>query len=905
MRRRGARAVGIHVGGSAFAALALLLATVLAPAPVALAATTTPSVYCSEQLASAAGTALVTAAEARVSASRFILDVRTPGQFADWIAGHLDDGTRADDLDGHPAVYVFRVTNKYGAYLGYLTVDAVRRAAPVLEFSRSASPVFSSLSQAESSLAASGRDEAPLRQVYLGTRQYVLETAAGVSYARRYVRIAELRRPASADPIRGPPPKATGLSAAAFGTTFHMINGVPDYHQFQYDYRSTEYNASTRPAATGKYLTRPYLNEGVYYSGCAPTSAANVIKYWADQRGYTRLNPTSLPKYTPYNDPNDPNPDSPAKSLAQKLVNDLHIYFHTEYIEGGGGAAAMDDFGPGMLDYARQIGGYEFTATPLHWFSWVDYAAEIAADRPVVLGFNDLIVSAPDAFDYMDHAVTGVGYDYTPGSTGSQYMIIHDNWDMDPSDVYVQFDGSNATYTYRFMAAFAPAVAPTNDAFASATTVSGASGWIIGVSTSATKEPGEPNHAGSDGGASVWFRWIAPSTGWYAFSTVDSSFDTLLNVYTGTSPSTLTSITSCDDISGSVRQSRAGFYATAGTTYRIAIDGYSGAAGAYYLSWFPLCSVSGTVRTTGGAGVSGVNVTCSNGRAAVTNGSGGYTIAGLFDGDYTFKVAKQDTGFTPEVRTATVSGSNVSGVDFLGQNNDAFASAIPLRSASGTASGRNDSATRESGEPTYGGGASVWFSWTAPTSGRVWFSTVGSTFDTLLAVYTGSAPGGLTTVAYNDDYHYPGTTTSGLAFNAVAGATYRICIDGYKPTSGVTETGAYRLAWAPVAKAALTRPTLSTSSPKHGTYFTVTGYASPWFAGTVRVYLYRKVSGRYQVYPHSGHYVSRTVTTSGSRVKYTYKVRVPYAGSWAVRTYYGGGTFSTSNWSLYKYFTVR
>jgi hypothetical protein len=73
----------------------------------------------------------------------------------------------------------------------------------------------------------------------------------------------------------------------------------------------------------------------------------------------------------------------------------------------------------------------------------------------------------------------------------------------------------------------------------------------------------------------------------------------------------------------------------------------------------------------------------------------------------------------------------------------------------------------------------------------------------------------------------------------------------------------------------------------------------------VRVYLYKKISGTYKVQPHAGHYVSRTVATSGSRAKYAYTTKVPTAGSWAVRTQYTGGLFATSGWSAYKYFTVK
>jgi len=46
----------------------------------------------------------------------------------------------------------------------------------------------------------------------------------------------------------------------------------------------------------------------------------------------------------------------------------------------------------------------------------------------------------------------------------------------------------------------------------------------------ATKEPGEPAHAGNDGGASIWYSWTAPSTGNVTITTEGSSFDTLLGV---------------------------------------------------------------------------------------------------------------------------------------------------------------------------------------------------------------------------------------------------------------------------------------------------------------------------------------------------------------------------------------
>ena len=73
---------------------------------------------------------------------------------------------------------------------------------------------------------------------------------------------------------------------------------------------------------------------------------------------------------------------------------------------------------------------------------------------------------------------------------------------------------------------------------------------------------------------------------------------------------------------------------------------------------------------------------------------------------------------------------------------DAFSSRIGISGASGRMTGSNVGASKEFGEPNHGGnrgGASVWWSWTAPATGTVTFDTQGSDFDTLLAVYRGSS----------------------------------------------------------------------------------------------------------------------------------------------------------------------
>jgi predicted Zn-dependent protease len=118
---------------------------------------------------------------------------------------------------------------------------------------------------------------------------------------------------------------------------------------------------------------------------------------------------------------------------------------------------------------------------------------------------------------------------------------------------------------------------PANDVFASATIVSltNNAAQYISSNVFATKQTGEPAHAGSPGGHSLWWKWTAPVGGSMVITTEGSRFDTVLAVYTGGSVSALTSIASNDDVSrGVIRYSSVTFTAVQGTTYDIAVDGW-------------------------------------------------------------------------------------------------------------------------------------------------------------------------------------------------------------------------------------------------------------------------------------------------------------------------------------------
>jgi hypothetical protein len=126
-----------------------------------------------------------------------------------------------------------------------------------------------------------------------------------------------------------------------------------------------------------------------------------------------------------------------------------------------------------------------------------------------------------------------------------------------------------------------------NDDFANCEFIGGASGSITGSNGSATKETGEPSHAGNQGGKSIWYCWTAPNTGTVTFDTIGSTFDTLLAVYVGGSVNSLVTVASNDDIADGYLQSRVTFAAVATTQYHVAIDGYDGASGNTKLNWNP------------------------------------------------------------------------------------------------------------------------------------------------------------------------------------------------------------------------------------------------------------------------------------------------------------------------------
>ncbi len=154
-------------------------------------------------------------------------------------------------------------------------------------------------------------------------------------------------------------------------------------------------------------------------------------------------------------------------------------------------------------------------------------------------------------------------------------------------------------------------------------------------------------------------------------------------------------------------------------------------------------------------------------------------------GDYSVVVFTDAGATSSDAAVVRVSNATL-------QFTDAFGSMVNLPGSSGSGTGNNSGATLESGEPQHANkdaGQSVWISWQPSVNGIATISLAGSSFDTLLAVYTGSSLSALTPIASDDDS--AGYFSSMVQFNVTAGTRYRIAV-----ASLGTPSGDFNFQWA-------------------------------------------------------------------------------------------------------------
>jgi hypothetical protein len=386
---------------------------------------------------------------------------------------------------------------------------------------------------------------------------------------------------------------------------------------------------------------------------------------------------------------------------------------------------------------------------------------------------------------------------------------------------------------------------PANDDFADAEELKGALPIRArGTNLDATRQGGEPSVSGrtESAGPSVWYRWTPTASGQVTIETCGSSFDSQFAVYAGDTLDALTRVVRPTQIAHSCGlQDRATFQATAGTTYRIAVDGRAafgqrGDQGTVQLTLRrtsrpanddfadarvlagPRLPLRATGSTSGATHEAGEPFHLSRGSTAVwyrwtattsgpvvieTCGSEIDTLMVVYTGaaiGTLTSVASSENrcGDQSSVTVDATAGTTyMIAIDSWGSEggftvtirrpnppgNDDVTRARKLHGhLPVSVTGTNVDATREPGEPVHSGegSGSIWHRWTPRASGEVTVDTDGTPFRTSVAIYTGTSVEALTRVATGTDDEFPDGDISHnrITFFATAGTTYLIAVDG-------------------------------------------------------------------------------------------------------------------------------
>jgi subtilisin family serine protease len=374
---------------------------------------------------------------------------------------------------------------------------------------------------------------------------------------------------------------------------------------------------------------------------------------------------------------------------------------------------------------------------------------------------------------------------------------------------------------------------PVNDSFERATIIPATTKTVTGTLVSASRQDGEPQHAGQPGGASVWWVWTAPSNRQVTLRVEGSGINTLLAVYTGRTLGSLVPIVSNDDWLGSSLRSEVSFIAQPDEIYYIAVDAKTAATGPITLTlaapprndnfasrdslpvmvnFYTEDDLALSTRETGEP----VHTLSGNGGTIwwewsppVSQAIRIHNIGSVAAGDLAIYTGMAVDALTPVATTRTPVGNGWSSHEFFanaGTNyqivmegsasnlisatamelhftplppavqNDLFASRVTINGLSAVVTGNGYTATVEPGEPQLQ--PSLWWTWTAPSNGtgRAELSTYGSAYDTTLHVYTGSTLSSLIPVASNDDADE--RFTSRVNFAPQPGQTYQIAVTG-------------------------------------------------------------------------------------------------------------------------------
>ncbi|MEE2525452.1 S8 family serine peptidase [Hyphobacterium sp. HN65] len=364
--------------------------------------------------------------------------------------------------------------------------------------------------------------------------------------------------------------------------------------------------------------------------------------------------------------------------------------------------------------------------------------------------------ASPGSENSLGNAVEVLGGRLEPGASTTVFVLANATG-MNPGAYQSRYQISTqaSTDTLSLAARMTVLPAAANDNFSDAAELALGANEFLIDSTTATTEAGEGNHGVAGTGATVWYRWTANYSGLVGFVLSNPNFDPVIAVYTGNSIGAL-----------SPEQSQGDTGVAPGTGAPIHVRVFESSAGETYH-----IAVAGQ-SATGGEGLATLR-------------------------------------------------------PILQPENDMMANATVLTGSRGHIAGTTYGATTDPNEPVLGiqgqnltrFGHSVWFRWTAPMSGPVWFGPTLGTQQTVLVIF-------------DSDLNAIQAGLNGPApFNATAGQTYLIFVDG-------PEEAVFDLPWAMTGQpahrlVASVLPTVRTGQVGQPTtaFATVINPAGPGVAG--------------------------------------------------------------------------
>lgn len=510
----------------------------------------------------------------------------------------------------------------------------------------------------------------------------------------------------------------------------------------------------------------------------------------------------------------------------------------------GGGVAVGHNLGAtketGETNHAQAVGGKSV------WWTWTAPSDSCVTVTTAGSGFDTLLhvytnatlaslVSVAANDDATGDVTSSVSFKAIAGLT---YQIAVDG-----------FNGASGNILLQVI----PFAGPLNDAFASPTTLTGTNFNLTLSNIWGSVEANEPDLGGGPGAKTLWWQWTPATAGGATIDLRGSDYSTRAAVYSGSSVDALTTIASGEDylvfkalggttyrivvnVGGEFSDPAAAklkFKLTfapspandnfanstsLGTNTGVNTTGSNIGATTepseppHQNAFVPAQSVSGKTVwwtwATPNYQSARVTVRSSNFLSAVTIYTGS-TLTNLtrIGGRVGINPTNEVTFYALANTNYRIAVDAVGGAEgnfefavgnVFAATNDEFADRITLSGTNVSTVGWNTDASREDFEKNHAGVpgvASVWWSWTAPTQGRLFLTTSGSTYSPLLGVYRGTEVLFLTSAA---NVVYLGQGCPRFIFanlDVAAGQTYQIAVDGESgsptPVGGIDLTLAF------------------------------------------------------------------------------------------------------------------